>query len=1213
MTISNSRAPVLFALFLLGIGSQFMQAWLARETLVIFYGNEVSLGAFFGSWLFWIALGSLAIFRLQRYRWVEQARRGLAGILLLLPVLLAFQILAVRGVRLILDIPSVELVPLGQLFPAVIVLTLPVATALGLAFPLACKALGESEEAAVVRGISRLYVVEAAGALAGGVLFTFVILPWLGLWPGLGSLALAAAVTAWWLLPLTGMRLASGLLAALGLSILVTPLGEAVDTRLESFRFGTLQPGLELLDALETRYGHVAYARLGDQVSVVRDGRIATSFPQPSQVQQTAAYVYSQAAGARRVLLFGDFASGLATELLRYPLQGLDVVLQDRQAFDHLQGFLPDEARASLQDPRLQLHFTDGRRYLREYSGAHYDLVLVLDTSPSNAHSNRYFTREFYANARMHMAAPGVLCTRVSSASNYLGGAVRSYAGSIFRTLHAVFDEVAVQPGDVQTFCASAQPGRVSEDPAELARRYNATELGARPFPSGSFFSLLPPTQTAYLRHQYQAFAADINSDARPVTFYLNTLLWARYTASSLADGLAGLRNMAAWPYLVPVAVFLLLWPLRTALEAPPPTRMRRRAGSFALALLGLVAMALQIVVLFGYQAHVGFMFERIALINALFMTGLALGTGLLGQYLARRGRAESWLIALLLLVALVLTLTPGTLAWLGGLSGLTQEAGYLALSGLFGLLTGVGFPLGVRLAQRDLNAAAPTGGVSEAADSLGGALGGLLTGALLVPLLGEAGTCKVLALLALAAMLPLAYARWMPNPLPLFADRGMRAFPWSGLGWSLLFLVLVSYGWSLALRDTEPPPWVKFDTSLLERVSGSIKFEARESPYPYYLGWDKPPSGQDAPADSASLSTLTVASQVRGYAGPVNLLLAVDNSGHLRGVRYLHSNETPSYIAGIATWLSTLTGLDLSEEPLDLQRVDAISGATVSSQAAIDSINKAVGAIGQTAFGQTFAASAETVSDDGALWTPGFLATLALLLAAIPIYLSGNEPARLGLLGASLGVLGLWLNTLVTEIDLINLMQGHFASLTQNPQRWLLLGFVGLSGLLFGQLWCGYLCPFGAAQEFVSRLGRRFGLRRYLRRPLDTRLRFLKFVLLALMLLAVLLLGDAFWATFNPMQHVFSGDIAGWIGGVLALSLLGAVFYFRFWCRYFCPFGAFLALSNKVALLQRFAPKRRFEHCDLGVHHEFDIDCIRCNRCLSASDTHIHRTQQGK
>jgi polyferredoxin len=89
-------------------------------------------------------------------------------------------------------------------------------------------------------------------------------------------------------------------------------------------------------------------------------------------------------------------------------------------------------------------------------------------------------------------------------------------------------------------------------------------------------------------------------------------------------------------------------------------------------------------------------------------------------------------------------------------------------------------------------------------------------------------------------------------------------------------------------------------------------------------------------------------------------------------------------------------------------------------------------------------------------------------------------------------------------------------------------------------------------------------------------------------------------------MQHAFRGRLSGWMGALVAVVLLGSLVYVRFWCRYFCPLGAFLALGNKLALLQRLAPQRRFEHCDLGVRDEFDLDCIRCGRCLTGADTHM-------
>ena len=169
--------------------------------------------------------------------------------------------------------------------------------------------------------------------------------------------------------------------------------------------------------------------------------------------------------------------------------------------------------------------------------------------------------------------------------------------------------------------------------------------------------------------------------------------------------------------------------------------------------------------------------------------------------------------------------------------------------------------------------------------------------------------------------------------------------------------------------------------------------------------------------------------------------------------------------------------------------------------------------------------------------------------------------------------MLGIWLNTPITEIDLVNLSLGQCASPSENPQRWLLLGFIGLTSLLFGQVWCGYLCPFGALQELASRLGRLLGLRSYPDRHLEQRVRWLKFLLLAFVLIAVWVSGEATWASFDPMQHAFGSRLGGWMLALVGLVLVGSLFYVRFWCRYFCPMGAFLALGNKIALLQGWRP----------------------------------------
>jgi predicted membrane-bound spermidine synthase len=1206
----------LLAILVLGAFSQVAQAVLIREALVVFYGNEVSLGAFYASWLLWLAMGSVAALGWGEGRagapW--RASAAVRRILLALPLALVAQVLALRSVRLVLDVSASEFVPLGDLFLSLTLVTLPSGVLLGLAFPLTCKALAEAGHGVqagpgrVVGLVARTYMADALGALLGGVLFTFVLIHWLGPVQTLGLVTAALALTAAVLPPPPAKAgravwLPWGMaLAALGLS--APPIAARLDRGLETWRFTTLQPGMELLDAVDTRYGHVAVARLGDQISVVGDGQIHQSFPLPLEVERQAALFYAEADGARRVLLLGGYSSGLAAGLLRYPLERLDQVEQDRTGFERVRPYLDPAARDALEDPRLVLHFADGRRFLRHLGpDARYGLVLSLDAAPSSAASNRYFTREAFALVREHLAPDGVFCTQVSAASNYLGRAVGGYAGSVYRTLGEVFAQVVVVPGDVQVFCASNAPGRLTEDPAELQRRYLAAALAKHSLPVGTFASVLPREEVAQLRAQLDQVRAlsEVNRDARPVTYYLNMVLWGKFSASAFVDWLERLHGLGPWPYLIPPVLLVGLWLLRAGLEGRGGPAQAAPAGVFALGVLGLIAMAAQLALLFSYQAQVGLVFERVALLNGLFMTGLALGAGL-ARPLAEGLRSAWYLVTVLAVVALGLVLLPSALDALAAAAQGLQEAGYLGLALTVGLLAGAGFTLSVTLAHGGRPWVVRSGGLVQAADNLGGAIGGLVTGALMVPILGVEGTCRVLAGVAAVAVLPLLFARLAPAVATGPDDRGQPSFPWPGLGWGLIYVVLLVYAFTLLGLGTRPQPQVRFDDERLAQVSGSASFTLAERPFVHYLG----SSPGEAEPQTVSLASAAATPGVSGFAGPIHLLLGVGRDGVLRGVRYLDSGETPSYIGGIDAWLAGLSGADLNKGPLSLERLDGMTGATVTSRAALGTINRAAGLATQTAFARAVPATEAPGRAGEPDW--GLYATAVLLLLFFPVYLSGSEPARLLFQAAALAILGLWLNTLITEVDLVNLSLGKAASLAENPQRWLLLGFAAVTTLLFGQVWCGYLCPFGALQELISRLGRRLGLRVYPDRPLEQRMRYIKYVLLAIVLTVVWTTEEGTWATFDPMQHAFGGRLSGWMLWLTGLVLIGAGFHYRFWCRYFCPMGAFLALGNKLALLQRLAPKRRFEHCDLGVKGEFDLDCIRCNRCLARTDTRVRR-----
>ncbi|MFJ3372626.1 RnfABCDGE type electron transport complex subunit G [Pseudomonas sp. NPDC086251] len=100
--------------------------------------------------------------------------------------------------------------------------------------------------------------------------------------------------------------------------------------------------------------------------------------------------------------------------------------------------------------------------------------------------------------------------------------------------------------------------------------------------------------------------------------------------------------------------------------------------------------------------------------------------------------------------------------------------------------------------------------------------------------------------------------------------------------------------------------------------------------------------------------SAVLLRSQTLGYAGAIELLIAIDANGRLLGVKTLKQSETPGLGARIAdwpnTWLQAFTGKSQTEPAdngwalkKDQGRFDQIAGATITSRAAINAIHDAL------------------------------------------------------------------------------------------------------------------------------------------------------------------------------------------------------------------------------------------------------------------------------
>jgi polyferredoxin len=180
-----------------------------------------------------------------------------------------------------------------------------------------------------------------------------------------------------------------------------------------------------------------------------------------------------------------------------------------------------------------------------------------------------------------------------------------------------------------------------------------------------------------------------------------------------------------------------------------------------------------------------------------------------------------------------------------------------------------------------------------------------------------------------------------------------------------------------------------------------------------------------------------------------------------------------------------------------------------------------------------------------------------------------------------------------------------------------MIIGF--LLALLFGPVFCGWVCPFGSIQEWIGGIGRKlFKRRRYnhfIPAKIDHYLRYLRYLVLAWVIYMTAMTGKLIFQEYDPYYALFNfwtSEVAviGLI--ILGLTLLGSLFVERPWCKYACPYGAVLGITNlfRVFKIRRTESTCKLDgacdiYCPMNIPVSTlkivrDHQCISCLECTS-------------
>ncbi len=755
MRLTSAISSPVLTITTTGFVATVAQIIILRELLVLFYGNELSAGLIFAGWLLWSGLGSgLAA------KWASKvsAHTSLLRLMLAcLAALLPLSVLFIRATPIIWALPAGELPSIGKMLLISVAVTGIICPVSGALFGI-CWAIhrknGENQSL-------RIYMGEALGAAAGGLIVFFVFLPYGSVFTTIWITSGMGLIISGWLLrpwrPPSNMHLSHFIwLAASLLVIAVAVGGSRLDHLSRRWQWGPY-----LSAVYDTAFHNIAVLKKESQVSVFTSGLWFFSEPDQLSAEQAVHLALLQHPNPKTVLLLGGGIAGLLEELFKQPgIQRVDYVETDPDFIRLLKPHLSSATAASLQHPRVRLFHQDPRSFLHR-SDEHYDVILMNTGDPITAQMNRFYTFEFFTHVKQQLAPGGIFSFAVSGGESMLGPTQARFLGSIRRTLVQVFPQTLIYPGDQNRFFATDRSGVLLSDPAALADRLTERNLQLGYIREDTLQDALSPFRLDYLKSILEGSAGIVvNRDFFPICYYHNLMLWGiqwHPGLQKLLNFLADLKLQWLWIALAVAGgmTVVLFWSGRCKF---------RTAVAGSIFVSGAIEMVLQVVFLLSFQIVAGFVYRQLALIIAFFMTGLAVGAGWISRQNSSPAKAVAVRKHFIGVQALVCGLPLGLMLILPLLQGEIRNFLSLAalgwlisgLSLITGILGGIHFALAVKVMVGTGAVLEKIGGGFYALDLAGAAAGVLMATLFIIPIYGIMNTLIFLSAISVICLLTL-------------------------------------------------------------------------------------------------------------------------------------------------------------------------------------------------------------------------------------------------------------------------------------------------------------------------------------------------------------------------------------------------------------------------------------------------------------------------
>lgn len=407
----------------------------------------------------------------------------------------------------------------------------------------------------------------------------------------------------------------------------------------------------------------------------------------------------------------------------------------------------------------------------------------------------------------------------------------------------------------------------------------------------------------------------------------------------------------------------------------------------------------------------------------------------------------------------------------------------------------------------------------------------------------------------------------------------------------------------AIELRLSGTRPSLRFPQAItLEEVQGLYPEAARIADEPNQRGLTTVIDATNNVLGRVMRTGPLVDNQI-GYQGPLELLVALDNDDRIAKVKVRSSFDNEPYVRYTrmeASYWAKFVGrtlLEISQLDLAAEGVEGVSGATMTSMAAAETLRSAA----QRHLEEFERSQLASTVVRRWNWSPGEIATGLVALLLVPWSFSRLRGKR-SWRGAWQGLIFIVVVGVSGNLISLALLAGWARSwppITLAPGLTLLVAVSLIMPAFFGRnVYCDHVCPHGMVQQWLARWQRRSPndlkpLVQLQLRPAQvtetkqemaqsvkkSRLRMVVHRALHLSSIAVLLLSISWivWTVPNQLTFFEPFDVYAWrIGwsvslGVWVVSLLLAAKEPMGYCRLACPTGKLLEGIRRKRTGQRW------------------------------------------